>query len=60
MWIQILIKMEIKVYLNRKADKPVFCRIVPTNDALSIDYQTLARAMYILFGNDCVIEFRLV
>ena len=48
------------MYLNRNADKPCFCRIVPTNDALSIDYQTLARAMYILFGNDCVIEFKLV
>ena len=52
--------MEIKVYLNKKADKPVFCRIVPTNDALSLDYNCIGRALRIMFGSDCIIEFTLV
>ena len=52
--------MEIKVFLNLKSDKPVFVRQVITNDALTVDYACLLRSMRILFGADCVVEFKIV
>lgn len=50
--------MEIKVYLNGKSEKPVFCRIVPISDAVIFDFVTCLRAMKSLFGDDCIVIFR--
>ena len=52
--------MEIKVFLNLKCDKPCFVRHVITNDAVTVDYACLLRSMRILFGPDCVVEFKIV
>ena len=52
--------MEIKVYLSLKSDKPVFVRQIITNDAVTVDYACLLRSMRILFGTECVVEFKIV
>ena len=49
--------MEIKVFLNRKADKPVFCRIVEYNDSIRVDFQKLIEVFKVLFGSECVVCF---
>lgn len=49
--------MEIKVFLTRKADKPVFCRIIEYNDSIRIDFQKLIEVLKILFGSECVVCF---
>ena len=54
------LKMEIKVFLNLNSEKPVFVRQVITNDAVTVDYACLLRSMRILFGSDCVVEFKIV
>ena len=51
--------MEIKVYLNNSCEKPTFCRIVNTIDGVDIDYTLLLRAMRILFGTECIVEFKI-
>lgn len=50
--------MEIKVFINQNAEKPIFCRIIHLNDGISMDYSLLIRSMRILFGNDCVVTFK--
>lgn len=52
--------MEIKVYLTRQCDKPVFCRIVPYNSSVEMEFNLLLRSMRILFGSDCVVDFRII
>ena len=51
--------MEIKVFLSRSSEKPVFCRIIQTVDGLDIDYSLLLRSMRILYGNECLVEFKI-
>lgn len=51
--------MEIKVYLNSKVEKPIYCRCIQTNDAVSLDYSLLLRAMKLLYGPDCIVTFEI-
>ena len=46
--------------MNLKCDKPVFVRQIITNDAISVDYSCLLRSMKIMFGPDCVVEFKII
>lgn len=52
--------MKIKVYLNPNCDEPIFVRQVISNDAFSVDYSCLLRSMKIMFGPDCVVEFKII
>ena len=49
--------MEIKVFLTRKSERPVFCRIIDYNDSIKLDFQKLIEVFKILFGSDCVVCF---
>ena len=51
--------MELKVYFNSKSEKPIFCRCIQTNDAVSLDYSLLLRSMKLLFGPDCIVIFEI-
>lgn len=51
--------MELKVYLNSSSTKPVFQRIVTTPDGLDVDYSGLIKSMRQLFGNECIVEFKI-
>ncbi len=55
-----MIQLQIQVYANYDAKilgKKLFERIVELNDACSVDYNTLLRALFFLYGNSCVISF---
>lgn len=49
--------MEIKVFLNRQADKPCYQRIVSQNSAVTQDFNLLLQSMRILYGPQCVVHF---
>lgn len=52
--------MEIKVFLNRNAEKPCFARIIPFNSSVTVEFNLLLRSMRILFGDDCVVQFNVI
>lgn len=52
--------MEIKVFLNRQSDRPCFARIVDFNQILEFDFNLILRSMRILYGQDCIIEFKVI
>ena len=49
--------MEIKVFINRSTDKPVFMRLVPFNESIEIDTNQILKVMRVLFGSECVVQF---
>ena len=50
-------EMEIKVFLNRSSDKPVFMRLVSFNESIEIDTNQILKVMRVLFGSECVVQF---
>lgn len=52
--------MEIKVYLNQNADKPIFQRILVCDSSVSFDFSIVLRAMRLLFGDHCIVTFKCV
>ena len=52
--------MEIKVYLSLTSKSPVFVRQVLCDRSLDIDFNLLLKSMKILFGENCVVEFRCI
>ena len=51
--------MEIKVFLNANAEKPCYVRLIQMVDGVEIDFSLLLRAMRILYGTDCIVEFKI-
>lgn len=54
--------LQIQVFLNEAtlaANKRVFERIVSLNDACSIPYENITRALRFLFGSSIIINFKL-
>lgn len=52
--------MQIKVFLNQQSTKPVYERIVPCNNSVEFDFSTVLRSMKILYGSDCIVEFKTI
>lgn len=52
--------MEIKVFLNRKSEHPCFARIVEYNQTLEFDFNLVLCSMRILYGQDCIVEFKVI
>lgn len=52
--------MEMSVYLNSKAEKPVFRRIVILNENVSFDFNRCISVMRDLFGSSCIVEFKVM
>lgn len=52
--------MEIKVFINRTAERPCFCRIVNYNSCVEFDFNLVLRSMRILYGSDCIVEFKVI
>lgn len=59
---RVMIQLQIQVYANlqtKLSNKRVFERIVEFNDACSIDFNGLMRALFLLFGNSCIVSFNI-
>lgn len=52
--------MEIKVYLNIKAERPCFVRLVPFNSSVEMDFNLLLKAFRLLYGDSAVVEFKVI
>ena len=52
--------MEIKVFINRNAERPCFSRIVNYNSCVEFDFNLVLRSMRILYGSDCIVEFKVI
>lgn len=57
-----MVELQIQVYANWEAKvsgKRLFERIVESNDACSIDFNTLHRALFFLFGDSSIVSFNI-
>lgn len=55
--------MEIKVYLSLSAyqnRKTFFCKRIDVSSGVQVDFGLLLRAMRVLFGESCIVEFLIV
>ena len=52
--------MEIKVYISRQSERPTFCRIIQFSASVEFDFNLILRSMRILYGQDCVVEFKVI
>ena len=52
--------MEIKVFINRDAERPCFCRILNFTSSVEFDFNLILRSMRILYGSDCIVYFKVI
>lgn len=53
-------EVQIKVFMNEETanqNKRLFERIVTMNDAFSVPYEMIIKAMRFLYGGQCIISF---
>lgn len=54
--------LQVRVFMNKstlETNRRLFERVVTFNDACSIDFQTLIKALNILFGDSVIISFNI-
>lgn len=51
--------LQIRVFLSKSSDTPVFERILDCHQEVSFDFQVVLKAMRQLFGNKCIVDFKM-
>lgn len=48
------------MFLNRRSERTCFVRFVEFNKTLEFDFNLVLRSMRILFGQDCIVVFKVI
>lgn len=52
--------MEVSVFMNLKADRPCYVRILEASRSLDLDFNFLLRVFRLLYGNESVVVFKVI
>lgn len=55
-------QLQVKVFMNKatlEMNRRLFERVISFNDACSFDFQTIIKALNILFGDSVIISFNI-
>lgn len=58
-WIFSVVMLQVRVFLSKSSDTAVFERLVSLSPDIVFDYQAVINGLHCLYGDKCVIDFKL-